>query len=51
MKDHIAISYSTRRDYFDYAEFASWGGLQKAWTVLSKDIDRLMTEMNEETVA
>ena len=51
MKDHIASSCSIARDDFDYAEFASRGGLQKAWTVLGKELDTLMTEMNEELVA
>lgn len=51
MKDHIASSCSIARDDFDYAEFASRGGLQKAWTVLGKELDKLMTEMNEELVA
>jgi type I restriction enzyme, R subunit len=51
MKDHIASSCSVSRSDFDYAEFASKGGLQKAWGVMGKELDVWMTEMNEELVA
>lgn len=51
MKDHIANSCSISRDDFDYAELASKGGLQKAWSVLGKELDTLINEMNEELVA
>jgi type I restriction enzyme R subunit len=51
IKDHIASSCSISRDDFDYAEFADKGGLQKVWTVFGKQLDELMTEMNEELVA
>ena len=36
---------------FDYAEMAARGGLQKAWNLFGKELDRLMDEMNEELVA
>ncbi len=51
IKDHIASSCSISRDDFDYAEFADKGGLQKVWDVFGKQLDELMTEMNEELVA
>lgn len=51
MKDHIASSCSISRDDFDYAELADKGGLQKAWGLFGKQLDELMTEMNEELVA
>ena len=51
IKDHIASSCSISRDDFDYAEFADKGGLQKVWSVFGKQLDELMTEMNEELVA
>jgi type I restriction enzyme, R subunit len=51
MKDHIASSCSIRRKDFDYAEFASKGGLQKVWGVFGKELDGVMNEMNEELVA
>ena len=51
MKDHIASSCSISRDDFDYAELASKGGLQKAWGWFGKELDGLMSEMNEELVA
>lgn len=51
IKDHIASSCSISRDDFYYAEFADKGGLQKVWTVFGKQLDELMTEMNEELVA
>jgi type I restriction enzyme R subunit len=51
MKEHIASSCSISRDDFDYAELADKGGLQKAWGMFGKDLDRLMDEMNAELVA
>jgi hypothetical protein len=39
------------REDFDYVEFAEKGGLQKAWGLFGKELDRLITEMNEELVA
>ncbi|MDR6482854.1 type I restriction endonuclease subunit R [Paraburkholderia terricola] len=51
MKDHIASSCSISREDFDYAELADKGGLQKAWSMFGKELDTLMSEMNEELVA
>jgi len=51
MKEHIASSCSIGRGDFDYAELADKGGLQKAWAVFGKELDGMMTEMNEELVA
>lgn len=51
MKEHIASSCSINRDGFDYAELADQGGLQKAWAIFGKELDRLMNELNEELVA
>ncbi len=51
MKDHIASSCSISRDDFDYAELADKGGLQKAWGLFGKYLDKLMNEMNRELVA
>ena len=34
-----------------YAEFAAKGGLQKAWGLFGRELDEVMTEMNEELVA
>lgn len=51
MKDHVANSCSISRDDFDYAELADKGGLQKAWNLFGKELDALMSEMNEEWVA
>jgi type I restriction enzyme R subunit len=51
MKDHISSSCSINRDDFDYAELANKGGLQRAWGLFGKQLDELMTEMNEELVA
>ncbi|AOI64224.1 restriction endonuclease subunit R [Burkholderia territorii] len=51
MKDHIASSCAISREDFDYAEFAHKGGLQKAWGMFGKELDTLMSEMNEELVA
>jgi len=51
MKDHIASSCSIAREDFDYAELADKGGLQKAWGLFGKELDTLMSEMNEELVA
>jgi type I restriction enzyme R subunit len=51
MKDHIASSCSISREDFDYAELADKGGLQKAWGVFGKELDKLIGEMNEELVA
>jgi type I restriction enzyme R subunit len=51
MKDHIANSCSISREDFDYAELADKGGLQKAWGLFGKELDTLMSEMNEELVA
>ncbi len=41
MKDHIASSDSIRRE----------GGLQKVWSLFGKNLDVLITEMNEGLVA
>jgi type I restriction enzyme R subunit len=51
MKDHIASSCSISREDFDYAELADKGGLQKAWGLFGKELDGLLTELNEELVA
>lgn len=51
MKDHIASSCSISREDFDYAELADKGGLQKVWQVFGKELDGLMSEMNEGLVA
>jgi len=51
MKDHIASSYSISRNDFDFAELAGKGGLQRAWGVFGKDLDTLISEMNEELAA
>ncbi len=51
MKEHIASSCSISREDFDYAELADKGGLQKVWQVFGKELDGLMSEMNEELVA
>jgi len=51
MKDHIASSCSISRNDFDYAELADRGGLQKAWGLFGNELDKLMTEMNEQLVA
>ncbi|WP_176307975.1 type I restriction-modification enzyme R subunit C-terminal domain-containing protein [Burkholderia ambifaria] len=51
MKDHIANSCSISREDFDYAGLADKGGLQKAWGIFGKELDTLMSEMNEELVA
>lgn len=51
VKDHIASSCRIERDDFDYAQLASKGGLQKAWTVFDGQLDALLAEMNEELVA
>lgn len=51
MKDHIASSCSISRDDFDYAELADKGGLQKVWGLFGNELDKLMSEMNEELVA
>lgn len=51
MKEHIASSCSISRDDFDYAELADKGGLQKAWGLFGRELDVLMSEMNEELVA
>lgn len=51
MKEHIASSCAIAREDFDYAEMAARGGLQKAWNLFGKELDRLMDEMNEELVA
>jgi type I restriction enzyme, R subunit len=51
IKEHIANSCSISRDDFDYAELADRGGLQKAWGLFGKELDTLMSEMNEELVA
>ena len=51
MKDHIASSCSIARRDFDYAGLADKGGLQKAWGLFGKELDALMSEMNEELVA
>ena len=51
MKDHIASSCSISREDFDYAELADKGGLQKAWGMFGKELDALISEMNEELVA
>jgi type I restriction enzyme, R subunit len=51
MKDHIASSCSISRGDFDYAGLADIGGLQKAWGVFGKELDSLISELNEELVA
>ena len=46
-----AFGATSNRDDFDYAELADKGGLQKVWGVFGKELDGLMSEMNEELVA
>jgi type I restriction enzyme R subunit len=51
MKDHVASSCSISREDFDYAELADKGGLQRAWGLFGMELDKLISEMNEELVA
>jgi len=51
IRDHIADSLAIETDDFDYVPFAQRGGLGKASQLFGKDLQPLLTELNEALAA
>jgi type I restriction enzyme R subunit len=51
IKEHVSSSCAIEQDDFNYNLFADRGGLQKVWGLFDQELDRIMTELNQELVA
>jgi type I restriction enzyme R subunit len=47
IRDHVAASLTIESDDFEYEPFVQRGGLGKAYQVFGKDLEPMLTELNE----